>query len=205
MKQASNRVGRRPREAEAAQSSLLDAARATFVEKGLHGLSLRDVAERAGCTTMAVYTRFGGKQGLVQALYDEGFARLRDAQAAVDGALPAAERVVALCLAYRATALAFPHHYALMLGRTSGNFEPSPASREGSLATFEVLVSAVAGLLPRARSAALHRERSTGLALRVFAFCHGWMSLELTDRVPGSPADRRVSFEAGVRALLPQT
>lgn len=182
---------------------MLDAARATFVEEGLSGLSLRRVAGRAGCTTMAVYTRFGGKPGLVQALYDEGFARLRDAQAAVDAGLPAAERAVALCLAYRATAHAYPHHYALMLGRTSGSFEPSPASRERSLGTLAVLVDALDDLLPRVPKAELRRERAAALAHRVFAFCHGWVSLEQIGFPAAPEAARRASFEAGVRALLP--
>lgn len=191
-----------PRAPDGGTVSLLDAARATLVEDGLHGLSLRRVAERAGCTTMAVYTRFGGKQGLVEALYDEGFERLRQAQAGVPTDLVGPERVVALCHAYRAAAQDFPQHYALMLGRTSGSFQPSPASRQRSLGTLEVLVDAVEGTLPRMRSAALRRERATELAHRLLAFCHGWVSLGQAGFPFGAEDAQRASFEAGVRAVL---
>lgn len=202
MKSLSTRPSIRARATDRGGEPLLDAARAAFLEEGLSGLSLRRVAERAGCTTMAVYTRFGGKQGLVEALYDEGFARLREAQARVPAGVVGAERVVALCHAYRTTAHAFPHHYALMLGRTSGSFEPSLASRERSLGTLDPLIDAVEGTLPRARSAALRRDRATALAHRLLAFCHGWVSMEQVGFPFGSDDARRASFEAGVRAVL---
>jgi AcrR family transcriptional regulator len=99
----------------------LDAARAILVCEGLPGLSVRRVADKAGCTTMAVYTQFAGKSGIVVALYDEGFERLAQAQAAVPTGLAPPDRICALCHAYRVTAHRFPHHYALMLGRVEGS------------------------------------------------------------------------------------
>lgn len=179
-------------------TALLDAARGIFVAEGVKGLSVRRVAQQAGCTTMAVYSRFGGKEGLLGALFDEGFERLADAQGRVDAALPAAVRVLALCRAYRATAQAFPHHYALMLGAFSGEHRPSPESSARAMATLQTLTAAVAGAL--APGADLD-QRSDEVALRLFAFCHGWVSLERIGFVQHGQGPG-IAFERAVRALL---
>lgn len=118
--------------------------------EGVKGLSVRRVAQHAGCTTMAVYSRFGGKEGLLAALFDEGFERLADAQAKVDADMPPVARVLGLCRAYRATALAFPHHYALMLGAFSGEHLPPPECSERAMSTLLTLTKAVLAALPPA-------------------------------------------------------
>jgi AcrR family transcriptional regulator len=189
---------RNPPTAANAADALLDAARVTFVAEGLEGLSLRRVAERAGCTTMAVYTRFGGKPGLIEALFNEGFDRLRDAQAAVVGTPDPAERVLALCRAYRDTAHAFPHHYALMLGGARGAFEPSAQSQQRSLATLTTLVDAVEAAVP---AGAQRRARATALAHQLFAFCHGWVSLEQIGLLARQAASDR-AFGAALHAIM---
>jgi AcrR family transcriptional regulator len=178
--------------------ALLDAAREIFVGEGLKGLSVRRVAEQAGCTTMAVYTRYGGKDGLVAALFDEGFERLAQAQQAVGAPLSAGKRVLALCQAYRATAMAFPHHYALMLGQFSGEHVPSPQSSAKAMATLQTLVDAVAaGLVP-----SRDRDRqATEVAHRLFAFCHGWVSLERLGFF-GEAGNASGAFERAAQALL---
>lgn len=156
-------------------TALLNAAREIFVAEGVKGLSVRRVAQHAGCTTMAVYSRLGGKDGLLGALFDEGFERLADAQGKVGPELPPVARVLGLCRAYRATAQAFPHHYALMLGAFSGEHRPSPESSERAMSTLRTLTQAVsAALLP----GGVTDRRSEEVALRLFAFCHGWVSLE---------------------------
>jgi AcrR family transcriptional regulator len=187
-----------PRTADVGDA-LLQAARSSFFNEGFAGLSLRRVAEQAGCTTMAVYTRFGGKDGLVQVLFDEGFDQLRQAQAAVDPRLAPAARVLALCLAYRQTAHTFPHHYALMLGAHGSGFEPSAQSRQRSASTLTTLVDAVAATLPKTRQ---RQARATALAHRVLALCHGWVSLEQLGLVTGKPADQEKAFTQAVNALL---
>jgi AcrR family transcriptional regulator len=148
---------------------------------------------------MAVYTRFGGKNGLVQMLFDEGFERLRQAQAAVDLKLAPEARVLALCLAYRQTAHAFPHHYRLMLGAHGSGFEPTATSRQRSAATLTTLVDAVAATLPKTRQ---RQTRATALAHRVLALCHGWVSLEQIGLLTTKPAAQEKAFKEAVTALL---
>jgi AcrR family transcriptional regulator len=182
--------------ADPATTALLAAAREIFEAGGLPELSVRRVAEAAGCTTMQVYSRFGGKDGLLQALFDEGFEALSSAQQAVPKALPAQERVRRLCHEYLRIAAERPHHYALMLGAHSGDFKPPQASHERALATLAHLVDAVGQALPPT----LDREqRASEVAHQILAFCHGWAMLSATRIVDGS---RTLVIDRAVAALL---
>ena len=82
------RVGRPRIRASASdvRSDLLAAAAAAFSARGYDGVSLRDVAKRAGTTAAMVHYYFGDKGGLFAALLDETLAsvleRVRSALAA---------------------------------------------------------------------------------------------------------------------------
>jgi AcrR family transcriptional regulator len=154
---------------------LLDAARDIFVREGIKGLSVRRLAEAAGCTTMIVYSRFNGKDGILGALFDEGFEKLSIAQQSIDIKLANEDRLLAFCRAYRMTAHRYPHHYALMLGHFSGELSPSQESQLKALATLERLTDAVVAM---ATMRGKRKAVCTQVANRLFAFCHGWVSLE---------------------------
>jgi AcrR family transcriptional regulator len=95
----------------------------------------------------AVYTLFGGKPGLCEALFEEGFAALQTALDAVEASAGPekdfGEPVVGQALAYRAVALASPGTYAMMFGRRIPEFRPSPAARARARDSFESLVTAL--------------------------------------------------------------
>src|SRR6202012_3492100 len=59
------------------ERELLAAAEAVRVREGPGGLTVRAVAAEAGIAPMGVYSRLGGKDGLVDALLIRGFDRLR--------------------------------------------------------------------------------------------------------------------------------
>jgi AcrR family transcriptional regulator len=176
--------------------ALLRAARQILESEGLPALSVRRVAEAAGCTTMHVYSRFGGKDGLLQALFDEGFDALASAQHAVPLTLPPAERVRLLCRQYLNLASERPHHYALMLGAHSGDFDPPRESRERAMATLMHLVEAVERALPPAPR---RHERAEEVAHQIFAFCHGWATLRAARLIDGS---RITAVDSAVSALI---
>jgi len=190
-----------PRQRSAAPSddvaaALLSAARQIFESEGLPALSVRRVAEAAGCTTMQVYSRYGGKDGLVQALFDEGFEALAAAQLAVPASLPPAERVRRLCREYLRVAAERPHHYALMLGAHSGDFQPPVESRERALATLTNLVEAVGNALPQMTD---RDQRAREVAHQILAFCHGWAMLSASQLLDGA---RTVVVDEAISALL---
>lgn len=70
----------RPREHdEATRQALIGSAERLVAQGGLGALQLRAVAEQAGTTTRAVYSVFGSKDGLVDALAARAFQLLEEA------------------------------------------------------------------------------------------------------------------------------
>ncbi len=62
----------------------LDAAAQLLLrDEGPAALSVRRIATAAGLSTMAIYHHYGGKDGLVEALYVDGFRALDEALSAV--------------------------------------------------------------------------------------------------------------------------
>ncbi|MEU4510255.1 TetR/AcrR family transcriptional regulator [Nonomuraea wenchangensis] len=57
------------------RTAILDTATHLLVTEGPGALTVRRIAGEAGCSTKVIYTLFGGKDGLVEALWLEGFAR----------------------------------------------------------------------------------------------------------------------------------
>jgi AcrR family transcriptional regulator len=167
--------------AQVNEARLVDEAARLLVEHGPAGLSLRKVAAAAGVSTMPVYTLFGDKEGLLAAMHREGFRRLGAALAAVPHTDEPLADLVELGLAYRRSALAGPHLYGLMFGRTVPQFQPSAADREAADATYQPLVDAVA----RCQDAGLFAGGDPRrIALHLWAVSHGMVTLELNGQLP---------------------
>ncbi len=72
---------------------ILVAAERLYAEKGLEGVSLREVGEAAGQrNTAAVHYHFGGREGLVGALFERRFASLEARRSAMLDELDATGR-----------------------------------------------------------------------------------------------------------------
>ncbi len=158
------------------RSTLLAAALTVLQRDGAASLTVRNITAEAGCSTTGVYTYFGGKQGLVEAIYLDGFESFDHEVVGhyISGDLLESGR------AYRRWALANPTHYLVMFGSAVPDFVPSAAAMERALRSFEALVGAVerAGALDPAAS-----------AYHLFATVHGYVMLELIGIAPlGSDA-----------------
>src|SRR2546430_17013286 len=105
-----------------------------LAERGAAELTVRRVAEAAGASTMGIYTRFGSRAGMLEAIYRRGFELLRDALVEARDAAPAGQRILPLATAYRRFALANPPLYALLFERPLPDFDPSPQARTEALA-----------------------------------------------------------------------
>lgn len=62
---------------EVRRTLILDAARSAFLELGLEGASLREIAKRAGYTPGAIYSYFASREDIYAALLGESLLRLR--------------------------------------------------------------------------------------------------------------------------------
>src|SRR3954471_8903343 len=123
---------------------LVDEAGRILSSEGAAALSLRRLATATGTSTMAVYTLFGDKPGLLAAMYREGFTRLGRALLETDALHDDPLTALAeLGFTYRRTALANPHLYDLMFGRPVAAFEPDDDARAVAEASYAPLVEAV--------------------------------------------------------------
>lgn len=59
-------------------SKILDSARREFLEKGFSGASLRQISQKAGVTTGAIYKRYANKEALFEALVKPVFDHLEE-------------------------------------------------------------------------------------------------------------------------------
>lgn len=173
----------------------LDTASSLLESEGPAGLTMRRIASEMGCSTTVLYTIFGGKAGIADELWREGFGRLRHALEAAEGADPPA-RLAAMGRAYRANALANRSYYAIMFQRPIPGFEPSDAAYAESLIPLRVLADAVADCIA---AGFFRQEDPQHIAALLWAASHGAVSLELAGR------EGSVDAEARYRDLLNAT
>lgn len=179
---------------------MLDAALRLLRDEGAGALRVRRVATEAGCSTMGVYTHFGGKDGLVEALWLDGFRRFG---AALDD-VPTKGNPLARCRrladAYRTWALAHPTHYELMFGRSVPEFRASPEAMAEAMRTFETLVQAVASAQV---AEALAPGDPVEVAMGLWGLVHGLVMIELAGVAPHAEAgDPARIYEASVETML---
>jgi AcrR family transcriptional regulator len=171
---------------------LVDVAGRFLSRDGAAALSLRRLATATGTSTMAVYTLFGDKNGLLAAMYRAGFERLGAAEvAAVKGVDDPLAALAELGYAYRRAALANPHLYDLMFGRPVAAFAPAPDDKAVADATFRPLVEAVQRCIDAGVMVAPDAERT---ASYLWAVTHGMVSLELAGQLPGKTKEREAAY-----------
>jgi AcrR family transcriptional regulator len=157
-------------------SVLLKAASDLLASDGPSALTVRRIANAAGVSTMNVYSRFGGKDGVVEHLFIEGFRRLEAGMSSTPTTGDPVADIWACGLAYRRFAIDNPTLYSVMFDRVVPDYRPTPEA--------ELLAGATLGLLAdrleRAMIAgALRSSDPLSTAALVWATCHGVVSLEL--------------------------
>ena len=171
---------------------LVDEAGRILSSDGAAALSLRRLATATGTSTMAVYTRFGDKKGLLAAMYRAGFERLGEAMtAAVEAVDDPLTALAELGLAYRRVALANPHLYDLMFGRPVASFEPDADAKDVAEASYRPLVTAVQRCMDAGAMVPGDAER---VASYLWAVTHGMVSLELAGQLAGDAAARDAAY-----------
>lgn len=126
------------------RSRLLDVAVNLLQSDGPDSLTMRRIAAEAGCTTTVIYTMFGNREGLAEALYLEGFERFRRYLEAVPQRRSPYEHLTALGPAYRQACLSEPGYYSLMFERAIPGFEPSERARTLARAALNILDRVIA-------------------------------------------------------------
>lgn len=188
------------------RADLIAAAIKLLAEEGPEALVLRRVASRAEVSTMAVYSRFGDKAGLLEAIYMAGVERLEHAMSEANDHPSPLTRAIDLAMAYRRFALANPALYSLMFERLVG-FDPTPELRTQALgATFSLVVAA---MTDAAEENLLDTKNALMAAYIVWTAAHGAVSLELIHAarspLPGWFMDSPEAGEAVFHQVLEAT
>src|SRR5689334_3791913 len=124
------------------ERDLLAAAEGLLAAEGVDGLSVRRLAEAAGTTPRAIYSLFGGKDGLLQALFREAFHALcadLDALPVTDD--PEADLVAAGAQGFRHWAKAHPDLFRLAF--TDRSTPVRPVDSEAALQAFGRLLARI--------------------------------------------------------------
>lgn len=178
------------------RAALLGAAGRILAEEGLAALTVRRAAAEVGASAKLVYTLFGGKDGLLEALYLDGFEGLARAVDSASRAAPPNAQLAAMAQAYRRYALTHPDRYAVMFGDAGAGFSPSPEARRRAWSTFAALPRALSELHPEHPPDQVETE-----ARALWAAMHGAVSLELRGLLGAAPLPDRIYARAVASAL----
>ncbi len=170
------------------KTRLLEAAAGLLDEEGPSGLSLREVARRAGVSHAAPYNHFANKEALLATLAVDGWRALdQSMQDAQQMASPDPfEQLVATGLGYLRYALRHPASYKLMLQREFAAPDIAEELMDCSTSPFERLLAAVRALRSQQGFSLDEGEVNTdGLVL--WSLVHGMASLSIDAVLDGLP------------------
>ena len=162
------------------REALLDAAEALLAQRGAEGLSLRDLARRAGVSHAAPYHHFAGLPELLAALAARSFQQLGAAMQAGVDAHPgdARAQLLAIAEAYVGFARRRPARFRLMFGPVLASRRLHPALDHAAGAAFRVLLDAATRFDPAAGAL---------IALTGWSLAHGVSHLDLDGAFAGLP------------------
>lgn len=184
-----------------ARGSILEAASSVFAEKGIDGVSMRQIAREIGVSATALYQHFDSKNALVKAACEAGFAefggRLESTARAADSPLDALRQLGDVYVDF---ALSHPMHYDVMMIRPNQwalgpDPEKDPESFAGLIRVVEAC-QAAGQLRPGDAREAAHQ---------LWAALHGIVSLAIA--MPGEirglePEPVRARAGAMVEAVI---
>jgi AcrR family transcriptional regulator len=212
------------------QERILSTAWKQIAESGAAALSLRAIARELGITAPAIYNYYPDRDALVTALIVEAFTSLGDTQAQAVAFIPEQEyalRLRMLGLAYRDWAVTYPERYQLIFGTPIAGYHapveitaPAAARSLGILA--DVLQNAYAagqlhlpkseGMTPELLAMFQAWQSARGeaepealyLALTIWGFVHGLVSLEIGNQYPPFITDGGEVYRRAVGILVEQ-
>ncbi|MFC5183328.1 TetR/AcrR family transcriptional regulator [Actinomadura harenae] len=179
--------------------ALIEVGARLLAEEGPTALSARRVAGEAGCSTMAVYTHFGGMSGLVREMVHVGFTRLKKCFLQVAETDDPVADMALLGRAYRRNGHENPHLYAVMFGASSlASFSLSESDRQHGRYTL----AGVARCAERCIDAGRFADDDPMLvANQMWIAVHGAVALELGGYLV-EPYDADQCFETQLSGLM---
>ena len=177
---------------------VVDVAVSTLCEDGMSGFTTRRVAERAGTSVPAVYELFSDKDGLLRAVFFEGFRRLGTELVAIAETTDALADLSAVIPVFRRFCLDYPPLARVMFSRPFQDLDPDPDQLAAAPTVREILV----GKVQRCVDAGLLSGDPVDIAHVLLALAQG-LAVQEAGQWLGTSADsvnRR--WDIGVQAVL---
>ncbi|WP_405614387.1 TetR/AcrR family transcriptional regulator [Streptomyces sp. NBC_00076] len=186
-------MGRPRTNDEAVKERLVACATEMLANGPRESVTVRAVAAAAGTSTTAVYSLFGGKDGLIAAVRDRAVSGLFEEVSAVPTSEDPLADLHALAVAYRRWGCGHSHLYTVLFGGAQ-SFDPSGAvgSRDPIRPLIEAIDRAVAG--------SLLAGETTSIALSLWVTLHGLVTLELAGALDAPTAE--AAFRSTIHAAL---
>jgi AcrR family transcriptional regulator len=164
------------------KNALIAAGIDVLAKEGVHGLSLRKVAQRAGVSHAAPYAHYADKQALIAAISTEGYRRLYDKLLGVGERYPddPLRQLVEGAWAYVQFALQEPDHFKITFSGVIEKEQAYPAFVEMSRKSFALVVQIVAACQA---TGVLKPGPPELLTVSVWGLVHGLVSLLLEGQI----------------------
>jgi AcrR family transcriptional regulator len=184
------------------RQSMLDAAARILQQDGIAGLTVRKVAEAVNVSTTLLYSCFGGKDGLADALYQQGFRLFFDAYLALGEqqaeVAPGLDRLRWYAMHYRRFAHEQSAYYQIMFGDAMPRFTPGEEASQLAWHSFTPLVTEFAAAMTLGQ---IPQGSASTAARQLWAAMHGVVSLELKGFYLRD-TDAAKLYEGAVEAVL---
>lgn len=178
------------------RATILNCARDLYLEEGLTGFSLRNVAKAAGVSATAIYRHFDGKEGLLWEVCQEGHEIFgRYLARGLKGKTPR-ERLTLTGDGYLDFALDHKAYYLVMFVAPPEHlgFQRLDArSRDEGAATFQMLVDRVRECMD---AGVMVEDDPVVVSFGIWAHVHGLVTLYFRN-----PTDRKESMHPGLASL----
>lgn len=187
-------------ETDSTGKSIAAAARHILDEEGSDAVTMRRVAEAVNITPMAIYRHYDAREGLLNALAEEGFADLaaRIARKRFEGS--AAVRLAKMAEIYLDHALKHPRLFELMfLKRRAGARRYPLDFKAGRSPTARLMAQAIREGMAAGEFLA---DDAWEIVFEMGALSHGLIMLYLGGRMTGNVAQFRALYRRSFQRYL---
>lgn len=167
-------------------------------EDGAEGFSLRRVAEASSTSTQMIYTLFGGKKGLIRALWEASFELLAYKCRRIPDELSPLQRLLKVGEIYRQTALEDPVIYDALFGGPVSGFRPPDPEIPRRTEVFRMIVDCVRECM---ETGLLEADDPDDVAEILWAVAHGVIDFEIAGYYDNEGEGRK-HFMTAQRAVL---
>lgn len=184
------------------KKALIDAGIDILKQEGLHGLSLRSAALKAGVSHSAPYAHFEDKQALIAAISTKGLTQLFDKLSRIAHQYeehPLAQ-LYEVAWAYAEFALQQTGLFKVIFSSAIEREHDYPDFVEISHRNFNLIVEVVKN---NQKSGILHQRDPHLLAVSIWSMVHGFISLFLEKQIP-SHILTKYEIEGLIKEVLDQ-